>query len=339
MAVKFSPAVLSSEAMLDAYMHGKETIDAIKAAAKNTYVKGQGSLGGFEMAWLMVTAPAKQIIVIFIKASGYLCFYLFNAKKQGCRLLAQATYIDNHSLRWNAWVIHRHRLLVDTVNVLSPSHAEEVYSHPPFSVAKIPKHVRLRFDANIRDKHLHFAQNIQGGQCAGMSNWFAYLYFQTKRFFKNEEQHLVAVASQLKNGAGKEATLWQYGQLDDSYELAEYDVPPLLGLKKRNLEKMANPTVEKITGLLKRLEPGLYTFRTCHDKGRHRMNFYKGTKCNYVFDPNEGLIKLNSKNELKDWVQEAAESYLFSKKPKNEIALKIDRICHVAKKTLIQATR
>jgi len=317
MTVKFSPAVLSSEATLDAYMRGKETIDTIKAEAKTSYIKGQGNLGALEVVWIVMTSPLVHACspfinsiyvhcVLFIGAVGNLCFYCLNAPKMGMKLIVQATHLLHKDIRMLMIAIFNRNLLVSTVNVQSMDKAEEVYTHPAIPVTQIPQPLQNRFRHYIDHKHLHLDK--VDGQCAGMSDWFAYLCLQTESVFRNKEQHLVAVASQLKNGAGKEAALWQLGQFDgaDGFE----HTPPLLGLKKRRVEKIVNPTIEKAIKTFKRLKPGLYALRTQPQRGSgHRMNFYKDAQDSYVFDPNAGLIAFNSDAQLENWVRYSVVNY------------------------------
>jgi len=297
MAVKFSPTVLNSDKTLGKYLSGKEIIDAIKAHAKTPYVKGQGNLGAFEVVWLAVTSPFKVFIAIFTRAAGNLCIYSFGAKKEGQKLLAQASYLAHDSIRWIDSVRYGGNLLASTVNVLSPDKAEEIYTHVPISVTKIPKSLQTSFQFFIRNGLLYFDK--QGGQCAGLSDWFANLYFQTKANFRDEEQHLVAITNALRNGAGKEAALLELGQVDTT---------PLLGITKRQIGPVVmNATTEKTASVFQRLKPGLYAVGT----KTHRLNFYKGKTCDYIFEPTGGLIALHSPEELKHW----STTWLPSKTP------------------------
>lgn len=287
MTTPFSPAIFRSDKTLETYLSGKETIDSIKARAKNTYGKRLNQWNALEVTWLAVTSPFKVVIALFIRAAGELSIYSFGASKEGQKLLAQANYLAHDSVRWIDAVRYGENLLASTINVLSPDQAQEIYTHAPVSVAKLPKSLQTRFHFFIRNGQLHFDKH--GGQCVGLSDWFAHLYFRTKANFKDPEHHLTNVTSMLQNGAGKEAALLELGQVDTT---------PLLGLKKRQIGPLVvNATAEKVATVFQRLKPGLYAIGT----QTHRMNFYKGKSCHYLFEPASGLIALRSTKELEDW--------------------------------------
>jgi hypothetical protein len=283
----FSQTTLSSHQAIEHYLQGQAAIKAIEKEGSKPYVKGTNRLSTLNIVWLATLSPFKVVYALFLRATGNFCLYGFSARKPGLKFLAQANYLASDSLRWIDHVHYRKNLLASSVNVLSPDQAEEVYTHDPVSIAMIPQSIQGRFHFHIRKEFLHF--DHQGGQCAGLSDWFAALYLQTKKNFQDEEHHLVAVANELQNGAGKEAALLELGQVDTI---------PLMGLEKRAIGPvLQNPTAEKIAAVFERLKPGLYAIGT----ERHRMNFYKGRTCDYLFEPATGLIALPSSEKNNQW--------------------------------------
>ncbi len=215
MGIKFSPAVLGSDKTLNDYLYGKETIEAIKAQAKQPYVvQGYGRLGILDVVWLTAILPVNLLSSLFLQVSGNLLNTL-HARTTGQKLLVLADYIEHSPSRLFASMYYGNNLLVSTLNVLSPDKAKEIYTHPPIPIDKM--HPNIIFRSNnyyhaVDNSPIDFAE-IGHGQCHGMSNWAAHLYFRTKHVFRNQEQHLVAIASQQATGAGKEAALWQQLQV------------------------------------------------------------------------------------------------------------------------------
>ncbi len=214
MTVKFSPEFLSSDHRLNAYMHGKKTIKAIKAEAKQPYVQGYGRLGTLQVIWLVATLPVHVLFSQSLKLTGNL-LHLLQARTLGQKLLVRAYYLEQVSIRWIFAINYGNNLLVSTINCLSPDKAEEIYTHPPIPIDNVRSSVLYRASTVNRNNHVHFDKI--NGQCSGMSDWAAHLYFQTKATFRNEEHHLIAVASQMAHGAEKEAALWQHLQKDGSH--------------------------------------------------------------------------------------------------------------------------
>ncbi len=209
----------------------------------------------------------------------------------GLNLLAQAHYIDHVPFRADGYMLYGSNVLVSTLNLLAPDKAEEIYTHPSIPVAQIR-------DPDVLDRFKfytkrHFIQ-FDGltGQCSGMSDFFSHLFFQTKSAFRDEEQHLVAVAKQFHDGVGKEAALWQVAQ----YHRQDY-LPPLLGLQIKESQTIFQPTVEKVAKVFKKLKPGLYNL----DPTGHSLNFYKGRTCDYALEPNIGLIALRTPKQYAMW--------------------------------------
>ncbi len=294
MTTTFSPKVLQSDRCLESYLSGKETIEKLKSQAKSPYVQGQGKLGALQVTWIAMTSPLGICGAIFLKATGFLLLYVFDARKEGMRLLATASQMQDHSLRWGGCLLFGSNLLVSTLNTPLPAEAHDIYAHPPIPLSKLPDaKIQLRFGYGKRGDHFLF--NDINGQCAGMSNFANHLHFQTKHAFKNEEHQLVAIAEQFQNGTGKEATLWQNGQI-----VVEPFCKPLFGMKRSKGEKICF-TAEKLQSLMKKLKPGVHEVHLRGERSAHRMNFFKGKHCDYVFDPSIGLIALRTPEDHVFW--------------------------------------
>jgi hypothetical protein len=337
MSVAFSLAVLESEQTMNSYLQAKETINALKAEASRPYVKGQGKLGTRDIIWAGMTSPliSGMGMAVYFGSLSYLAiptcfiyftryvianaFYSLGATSLGLRLMVQTKYILGNEERLIGSFIYGSNILVPTLNWLSPKEAEEIYTHPPVPLSDVPETIKHRFHSYISNKQIDFS-HIEG-QCAGLSNLFSYLFFQTRHFYQDEEHLLVAIASKINNGAGKEAALWQLAQTEfasNSNGDSGYFLDPLLGLKKVSQLFIDEPNIKKLTAFFTLAKPGLYRLITLDGKTGHRMCFYKGSQSNYAFDPNIGLIKLSSDEELKEWIEQILGEHFSSTKKKEQ---------------------
>jgi hypothetical protein len=339
MSVAFSQAVLQSEQTMNSYLQAKETIDALKTEASRPYVKGQGKLGTRDIIWAGMTSPliSGMGMAVYFGSLSYLAiptcfiyftryvianaFYSIGAASLGLRLMVQTEYILGNENRLIGSFIYSSNILVPTLNKLSPKEAEEIYTHPAIPLSNVPETIKHRFRNYICNKHCNKQIDFSdiGGQCAGLSNLFSYLFFQTKRFYQDEEHQLVAITSKINNGAGKEAALWQMAQTELVVNgNSGYLLGPLLGLKRVARLSIDEPNIKNLTEFFKLVKPGLYRLSTIDGETSHRMCFYKGSQSNYVFDPNKGLIKLSSDEALKEWIEQVLEVHFSSTKKKEQ---------------------
>ncbi len=140
------------------------------------------------------------------------------------------------------------------------------------------------------------------GICRGMSNWFVYLYLNTKDQFADPRSHMSALGKLFQDGGGSEATLLQSLYIKKG---------SLLGLKVgiqpiHSHGTLSTPVLKQATSdwnssmnpqvatKLQNLPAGVY--RT--NVPRHAMAYIKiNDTLSYFFDPNEGLIEINGKDQ------------------------------------------
>lgn len=285
--MQFSAAVLQSFDRFETYLASQGAIDEILKEADKPYVPGENRLSKMQVAWVTSTTVFRIHYSLFLMATGSLLYHVFSIRGYGLDLYVeakrQATYLSmcfgNYLFRGN--------ILIDVLNTYSHD-AYEIYSHGPIDLKN------LVFDEAVltnlhpfyidRQSYLRFDKMV--GQCSGICDWMAYLYFKTEEGFSNPEHHLVSVVKQVSNGAGREAALWQ---------IAQVGYPPICGLKKLCVADLTSPTTEKVQQLFERLRPGLYSVGT-HG---HRMNFAVTDEHTYLLEPNHGLIKDSPKHIAK----------------------------------------
>lgn len=284
--IQFSPSVLQSYATFERYLSSEEVIDKICDEAEKPYVLGEGKLGSFQVARVSTTFCFRFCYSIIVEAAATFLYYSY--------MVSRETALDLHvearrQAAYTVMVLQNYlpfpfgkgeNVLVDCLNVPSFD-AHEVYAHGRINLEQIP--ISPEVLDHIHPEYVKRTSIILDdldGQCAGICDWMAYLYFKTKDHFYNPEHHLVSVVKQISNGAGRQATLWQIMQIDH---------PPILGLKKRCVAQLENsPRTKKIQEVFETLRPGLYSIGTAV----HRMNLAITEKQSFYFlDPNSGLTK------------------------------------------------
>jgi hypothetical protein len=290
--VQFSESVLESRYRFERYLAGEDAIARICEESKKPYVPSECKLSAFNVAWIVLT-PFNIYYSLFLNAIGSFLYYFTSQHKLALNFYVQAARIDSYeSMIFSNYIFGTYNnILVDWMNTYSQD-AEEIYTHerikldnPDFD----PSVVSYFHSGFVKDNHLVFGD--LDGQCDGISHWFAHLYFRTQTMFTNPEHHLVSVAKQFSDGAGREAALMQLAQ--NSYHR------PILGLTQWQSNKLESPTAEKVRELFESLKPGLYSVVTVRKEGSkcgHRMNFAVTKDHTYLLDPNYGLIKETPEN-------------------------------------------
>jgi hypothetical protein len=280
--IQFSERVLQSHARFEQYLASQDAIDKIRAEAEKPYVPREGKLGILEVTWVTITTPFRIYYCLFLEATATLLYYASPMRETALDLYVAA----RRQIAYTGMVLDNYLLgpygniLVDVINMVSYD-AHEVYAHPRINLVEIlrDKTVLAHLHPTYIDEQYQLVLDKLGGQCSGMCDWTAYLYFKTKGYFTDPEHHLVSVVNQVSNGVGREAALWQVAQIDN---------PPILGLKKRCVSQLKCPTAEKVERLFKSLKPGLYSLGT----GTHRMNLaVTDDRSTYLLEPNHGLVK------------------------------------------------
>jgi len=284
--IQFSERVLQSHRKFEQYLANQDAIDRIREEADRPYVPEKGKLGTLEVTWVAATTPFRIYYSIFLEATGAFLYYVLSMRETAIDLYVMARRQETYTcmVLENYLFTSYRQVLVDVLNTVSYD-AREVYTHERINLEKVirDESVLAHLHPTYIDERNHLIFDTLGGQCSGICDWMAYLYFKTEEDFIDPEHHLAAVVKEVSDGAGREAALWQ---------LAQIDQPPILGLKKRCVAQLNSPTVDKTRELLEGLRIGLYSVGT----KTHRMNLAVVGRETYLIEPNRGLVKDTPEN-------------------------------------------
>jgi hypothetical protein len=126
----------------------------------------------------------------------------------------------------------------------------------------------------------------EDGVCRGMCHWFVYLYFKTRDRMPDTDQHLRAVGQQFAQGAPRQAAFLQSLDFPPIYDLLRLQV----GTDDSKIST-TNKTEDKIISEFQHRNPGVYGIYT----SSHQVIYIKISELKqYLFDPNEGVMKIAS---------------------------------------------
>ncbi len=141
----------------------------------------------------------------------------------------------------------------------------------------------------------------QDGVCRGMCHWFVFLYFKTRAQFTHSEDHIRALGQQFAKGAPREAAFLQSLTLPPAYDL--------LHLQLRQDYSRISPggkTIDQIAREFQCRLPGVYGIYT----STHQVVYIKiNDNVEYLFDPNEGCIKIGSTELFKKAMERYFETH------------------------------
>lgn len=169
--------------------------------------------------------------------------------------------------------------LAPSVNTY-PTDRSDIYLHPPVNSSLFgPSGF---FNAN--------------GLCRGMSNWFLYLYFQTRPAFDNPVIHMRYVTRQFAHGAPPQAALLHLFNPHVRPRPVAAHLPSLQITEFfRRFSTNSSVTNQAIAAELNELDSGAYTVFS----SRHQFNFIKiDDDLSFIFDPNYGCFILDSSLSL-----------------------------------------
>ncbi|MBS3903116.1 MAG: hypothetical protein KGZ30_01935 [Anaplasmataceae bacterium] len=285
--VTFSKDTLYSPIQLHHFLQGTDSIREVLSRKGTLIGSNQTEPNSWTVVWLTVTQPLTRIYSLFSKAVGSL--YLSLGYSTGHAWMIQSYHLDN---RTNAVFNHfafKENFLIGCRNIPAQN-TSDIYAHNPIDVLRLPVEVQNLIKTS--NKTLHFDEYSEGN-CRGISDWFAYTYFQTKKHFHDHKSHAIAVASLFEKGAPKEAQLLQTAFLDNATCLGiEQNIMKARLIFKKD-HKSTQAYLDKITSATRSLKPGLYAIGL----PRHRINLIKGSTDSYLHDPNTGLVAMSS---LKD---------------------------------------
>jgi len=236
-----------------------------------------------------ITAPFRLILCCFFRvaAAGFKHLHCSQAAKN------MKNWSVHLWIGFNAFSHETTKISKIIPSVNEPNqNGKIVDEHPPIPESRVDAQVKeasfCLIDHEIRFNHFQ-------GICRGMSQWFLYLYLQTKDQFSSPRAHMAALGKQFKKGGGMDPTLLQ------SFHLGE----DLLNLKMGSRSKGApcNALIKRTSdqwrsnasisiGQLNTLPSGAYRVRLpCHSTVFIKINEEVG----YFFDPNYGIIEIQGR--------------------------------------------
>lgn len=152
--------------------------------------------------------------------------------------------------------------------------------------------VRTEIKALFNEKTLPLLNQVEFFRprklCKGSTLWFIHLFMKSRGYFDNVEHHAMAVAEQLRKGVPSQGILLQ----------ALSDVTNLLHRNTTRLEGHTVATDCSRSDALQKVEtlpPGLYKVNVYN----HAFAYIKTEEeKGYIFNPNFGLLHLNSEEML-----------------------------------------
>lgn len=146
---------------------------------------------------------------------------------------------------------------------------------------------------------LHFFH--KGGICRGMCHWFIHLYFKTQASFSDPEVCIRSVGQHFTLGASRQAAFLQSLDLSVVYDLLHLTVRE----DDSTLRTLAT-SEDQIIAEFQRRPPGVYGIYIAS----HQLVHVKIDESRqYLFDPNQGVIKVESASLFKKAMEEYFASH------------------------------
>jgi len=165
-----------------------------------------------------------------------------------------------------------------------------------------------------------------GGICRGISEWFAFLYFNTLGSFENLKNHLIAITKEFETGAPRQASVLhafncaeEVLTLKQSAPISIYNekASPLHnefeqltnisnGIYKLELQLTSklyqNSILYKIIKSVIQITVFIFNDPQPKKEVKHDMIFIKQNDQFFIFDPSTGLINIKSNNNLTNFL-------------------------------------
>ncbi len=146
----------------------------------------------------------------------------------------------------------------------------------------------------------------QDGVCRGMCHWFVHLYFKTRGHLPDADQHLKAIGQQFEQGSSRQSAFLH--ALDFP---AIYDLLPLNVRTDYSQISATSKSEDLMTAELQLRPPGVYGIYT----STHQLVYIKVNESQqYLFDPNTGVVKVDSSLLFKKAMERYFETHDHTKK-------------------------
>ena len=299
----FHPTDLNNVHFLrEKFFTGESELAALDSLPPSAYKVPKGSLyyGSFEVVWVLTTLPFRIVYSIFLRSISALlsCAY-FEKMATSIGFIAQSSevYIDNiiRQLFWGA------KRIIPSCNTYAPDARYvtrvESIQRENLKDPKIREHLTKLYDK--------VTFNLEGGLCSGAVNWFNYLFllgiYQKTRLVEDcadFREYMTAISQLFKDGQPIQAALLQslFG-VDET----------LLGIKETKFV-VANERLKSHSDLVESLDAlpnGLYHIRIT---GIHSLSLMKAPDEILVYDPNPGLLDIETTDGLASLIESYAST-------------------------------
>ena len=144
------------------------------------------------------------------------------------------------------------------------------------------------------------------GICRGMCHWFVHLYFKTRGRLPDIEQHLKAIGQQFEQGASRQSAFLHALGFTPVYDLLHLNVRT-----DYSQISVTDNTEDQIITKLQLRPPGVYGIYT----STHQVVYIKLSESQqYLFDPNTGVVKVDSSLLFKKAMERYFETHDQTKK-------------------------
>jgi hypothetical protein len=279
----FDANVLSSYFALDRFMEtgAEQEIASLSELARQRNLAPSPERGilynRWEVIWMHIKEPFEKIAASFLRSLKCLLKTIGRREEAiQCKLLS--VHLTHSSDRLDTFLDYENDFLCPAVNIHRLD-TPDIYLHPPIpSLSLKDKLIQKLIPSSSDEVEVYSIEGV----CRGMSYWFLYLFKRTLGLFQDHEEHLKAIAKFFENGATRQAAVLQALPGENKWGIP-YDrmcKHPVIKLQDSPKQKE-----EKIHGWAE----GAYSLRTRN----HGMAYIKYRQdLGYVFDPNNGLIRL-----------------------------------------------
>lgn len=297
----FRPTDLNNvHTLIEKFFSGKEELAKLEDLPESVFKRASGSLyySRFRVAWVLTTLPFRAIYVIFLHSmSGFL--HRASLTKMSTRVSFQAKLFETQAeqvLRQLYWGGH---MLVPSFNTYSPK-ASYLIDYEPIGRQAIESPFIQNHLTNLFDK-INFDWS-DGGLCHGAVYWFNYLFLlgMESKFPERCDtytEYMRGIGEMFKEGQPIQSALLQ----------ALYGVDaPLLKIKETHFQIARENYLsqEKLVKGLSALPEGLYHIQVT---GVHSLSFFNSKEEKILFDPNIGIVRIDTFDELANMLNDHIE--------------------------------
>ena len=254
---------------IEDHLLGLEALDSLQSQEEPSFFVDRR----IQVGWLIVTAPLRHILEIFLRCIGGIAGCLGGKKIEiACKVLASHLSSDINEIL--NYFRYGKNLLVPTRNrhqILPPIYLQDYES-----------------DCSKPSENRNFYQ--EKGVCFGGSLWFAYLMHMTSEIpYPDKQSQLIAIPKQFSSVVPSQGTFFQKISMSKSNkQIPFFSSSPSAKISFKNRQDI-NTTQNAIGHLDQGLLYGVKLY--LHSTGGHYLLVFKESESDlYVMDLNVGLL-------------------------------------------------